>query len=311
MSRTKRSRETGLNFLLGLALLGGIVGCYWPVRGFEFVNYDDPLYVSHNLLVRQGLTWRGLTWAFTSTVGGNWQPLVWLSHMLDSQFFGPNAGARHLTNLLFHCLNTLLLFVVLKRGTGTTWRSAFVAALFAWHPLHVESVAWISERKDVLSAFFFLLTVRAYIRWVQSASTATRNGVVTQNSAEPCEPKRQRTGAVQQSGAPHDAAPPRLRAVRYYCLAVALFALGLMSKPMVVTLPSSYFCWTSGRCAIRDRLAASRESAAKVPSFLAAITCGAPPGHRSRRSCGRSFLSLHWPSLRPWLPFGPRTAPGQ
>ena len=112
-------------------------------------------------LVQAGITWPGFKWAFTSVEGGNWNPLVWLSHMLDTQLFGPEAGGHHVTNVLLHLVNVLLLFAVLRAMTAT-WRSALVAALFAWHPLHVESVAWISERKDVLSTLFWLLTMWAY-----------------------------------------------------------------------------------------------------------------------------------------------------
>jgi tetratricopeptide (TPR) repeat protein len=140
---------------------------YLPVRNFDFVNYDDPDYVTENLHVRSGLTANGVAWALTSRDAGNWHPLTWISHMLDCQFFGLNGGGHHLTSLALHLLNTLLLFWVLMRLTGALWRSASVALLFALHPLHVESVAWVAERKDVLSATFWFLTILAYIRFVE------------------------------------------------------------------------------------------------------------------------------------------------
>ncbi len=129
--------------------------------GHEFLLYDDNLYVTENARVQQGLTWSGVAWAFTTLHAGNWHPLTWLSHMLDVRLFGLDPGPHHLVNVVLHAANTVLLYLILLRMTGAPWRSAFVAALFAVHPLHVESVAWVAERKDVLSAFFFLLTLWA------------------------------------------------------------------------------------------------------------------------------------------------------
>ena len=181
--------------LICLILAVCTVGAYWRVGGFDFVKYDDPLYVAENPHVQAGLTREGFVWAFTTGHAGNWHPLTWLSHMLDCRIFGLNPGRHHLTNLLLHIGSTLLLFSVLKRMTGAVLRSGFVAALFALHPLHVESVAWIAERKDVLSTFFLFLTVWGYLRY------AKRPGV------------------------------------GWYLLTVAFFALGLLAKPMLVTLP--------------------------------------------------------------------------
>src|SRR5436189_5923583 len=145
------------------AVLAGIA---WLVFGqtvaHQFVTYDDPQYVYENAKVAAGLSPESVLWAFTHTVGGNWHPLTVISHMLDCQLFGLNPAGHHFTNLLLHLADTLLLFFVLRLLTGSIWRSASVAALFAWHPLHVESVAWASERKDVLSALFFLLTIWTY-----------------------------------------------------------------------------------------------------------------------------------------------------
>ena len=137
--------------LMGLLLALITLLAYWPVARNSFVSYDDNDYVTENHIVQKGLTWPGVKWAFTTGYACNWHPVTWLSHMLDCEWFGLNAGAHHSVNLLFHAANAVLLFLLLLRLTQELWPSAFVAALFAWHPLHVESVAWISERKDVLA----------------------------------------------------------------------------------------------------------------------------------------------------------------
>ena len=140
---------------------------YSPALHFSFLNYDDPAYVTANPHVRNGLTVAGIQWAFGSTEAANWFPLTWISHMADVQFWGLQSGLHHLTNILLHSATTVLLFLLLLRLTGAVWRSALVAAIFALHPLHVESVAWIAERKDVLSAFFWMLSLLAYVRFVE------------------------------------------------------------------------------------------------------------------------------------------------
>ena len=168
---------------------------YWQVGNYEFVNLDDDQYIVENSHVQKGLTSESVTWAFTTNHMANWHPLTWLSHMLDFQLYGLNPTGHHLNNLVFHLLNTLLLFLVLQRMTGGLWRSGLVAALFALHPLHVESVAWVAERKDVLSTLFWILTLWAYL------------------------------GYVKRPG------------VKRYLLTLVPFALGLMAKPMLVTLP--------------------------------------------------------------------------
>lgn len=177
----------------GLAVLVLIV--YWPTLGHQFVNYDDFDYVVNNGRVKSGITLEGIRWAFTSAHASNWHPVTWLSHMLDVQLFGLSAGGHHLMNLLLHASNTVLLFLLLKMMTGTLWQSAVAASLFAVHPLHVESVAWVAERKDLLSALFFLLTLGAYVRYAQSPGW------------------------------------------KRYVPVLLLFAVGLMAKPMLVTLP--------------------------------------------------------------------------
>src|SRR5579884_2357793 len=157
---------------IAILLVAGIAIVYGQVVDHEFLNYDDPVYVTANPIVRNGLTLAGVRWAFTSAHDANWIPLTWLSHTLDCQLFGVHSVAQHLTNVFLHATNTLLLFFLLKRMTGARWPSAFVAALFALHPLHVESVAWIAERKDVLCTFFFFLTIYAYLRCVERPTAA-------------------------------------------------------------------------------------------------------------------------------------------
>jgi tetratricopeptide (TPR) repeat protein len=200
---------------MGLLLALVTLLAYLPASRDGFVNYDDQDYVTENSVVQKGLTWTGIKWAFTTSHASNWHPLTWLSHMTDCELFGLNPGAHHLVNVLFHTANVVLLLVLLLRLTGELWPGVFVAALFAWHPLHVESVAWISERKDVLSTFFALLTLLAYTRYAK-AVTSDRWQVTRTNST---------------------LSPVTRHPSRFYWLALFFFALGLMSKPMLVTLP--------------------------------------------------------------------------
>jgi len=194
------------------------VAAYWPVFHNGFIRYDDPDYVTENGPVLAGLTWDSAVWAFRASHSSNWHPLTWLSHMLDVQLFGLNATGHHLTSLLLHLANTSLLFVVLRRMTGALWRSAFVAALFALHPLHVESLAWVAERKDVLSALFFMLTLWAYGRYAEVRSPTSHV---------------QRRWSVVRG--PWFLFTPQVTC--FYLLSLFFFALGLLSKPMLVTLP--------------------------------------------------------------------------
>jgi tetratricopeptide (TPR) repeat protein len=154
-----------VDLAIGLALLVAVFLVYAQAGTFDFTSYDDNLYVTENPHVQAGLALDSIKWAMTAVVAGNWMPVTLLSHMLDCQLFHLQSGMHHLTNVFLHFLSTLLLFVVLKRATGARWPSAFVAAIFALHPLHVESVAWVAERKDVLSAFFFFLALYAYVRY--------------------------------------------------------------------------------------------------------------------------------------------------
>src|SRR6184192_2646969 len=157
-----------LLILLGLAVVTFAI--YAQVIGHQFITLDDPTYIQENPMVNRGVTLRGLAWAFTTFHATNWHPLTWISHMIDCQFFGMNAGRHLLVNALIHVANTLLLFWFLLRTTRARWPSALVAALFALHPLHVESVAWASERKDTLSTLFGLLSLIAYVRYVDAPS---------------------------------------------------------------------------------------------------------------------------------------------
>ena len=164
------------SIILGLALSVAVV--FWPVSDFEFIQYDDPTYVTENEHVLNGVTTENLVWAATTFQASNWHPITWLSHMIDVELFGVQPGAHHLISLLLHLLNTLLLFDLLHRMTGALWRSAFAAALFGLHPLHVESVAWISERKDLLCTFFWLLATGAYLQYAQRPKLRRYVGVI-------------------------------------------------------------------------------------------------------------------------------------
>src|SRR6476660_8011721 len=159
---------------VALAFCVVLMGLVWIVFGqtlsHGFINFDDNDYVVKNAQVARGLSLEGIGWAFTHMHAGNWHPLTWISHMIDCQIYGLNPRVHHLTNLLLHAATAVLLFLVLRRMTGALWRSAFVAAVFAIHPLHVESVAWVAERKDVLSGLFFMLTLGAYVRYAKKAA---------------------------------------------------------------------------------------------------------------------------------------------
>jgi len=154
-----------LKLLILIAISLAVLAVYGQVRNHDFISHDDPDYITENAMVRSGLTPQGVVWAFTASHASNWHPLTWLSHILDCELFGLNPGAHHMTSLVLHWINSLLLFLVLARMTGALWRSTLAAALFALHPLHVESVAWAAERKDVLSTAFWLLTLWAYVRY--------------------------------------------------------------------------------------------------------------------------------------------------
>jgi tetratricopeptide (TPR) repeat protein len=235
--------------LLGLGLSLFVVFTYLPVLHNDFIFYDDPGYVTENPYVQSGLTWEGFKWAWRSTDGGNWNPLTWLSHMLDGQLFGLKPWGHHLTNLLLHAVNTGLVFLVLQAMTGAVWRSLFVAVMFGLHPVHVESVAWVSERKGVLCATFSLLSLWCYHRYARR---------------EPEPPGR----AAEAGSRP---LLPPAPGMTYYWLALLFFALGLMAKPMLVTMPFVLLLldyWPLNRFRNRNDLKLVVE---KVPFLLLSI----------------------------------------
>lgn len=216
---------------IGLIIISAVA--FVQVLGNDFITYDDNVYVTENQAVQDGLTWNLVVWAFTTFHAANWHPLTWLSHAVDCQIFGLNPLGHHLTNLLLHLANVLLLFLILNRMTGSIWRSASVAALFGVHPLRVESVAWVAERKDVLSTFFWMLTTIAYVRYTERPGT------------------------------------------RRYLAVAFLFALGLLSKPMLVTLPFTLLLldyWPLGRLSDVNRVAALWQLIKeKIPLFVMAL----------------------------------------
>ncbi len=219
--------------LVALLLVFLALAAFAKTTGHLFLLADDPEYTFRNEHVKAGLTGSGVAWAFRSVYALNWHPVTWLSHMLDVQLFGMNPAAHHLVNLLLHIANTVLLFDLLRRATGAREASAFVAAVFAVHPLHVESVAWVAERKDLLCGLFWLLAMRAYVRYV------------------------------------------RLPGAGRYAAVLAFFALGLLSKAMIVTLPFLLLLldyWPLGRFAPgRPRLAPIVE---KIPFLILAAGTG-------------------------------------
>jgi Flp pilus assembly protein TadD len=217
-------------------LAAAVLAAFWPALRCGFVRYDDPDYVTLNKNVQHGLNWQSIKWAFTAVSAANWHPLTWVSHILDYQVYGLKPAGHHMTNLLLHLANAVLLFLLLNGLTDALWRSAFVAAMFALHHLRVESVVWISERKDVLSTFFWLLTVAAYVRYADKCGVRHAECKV------------------------------------FYALSLLLFALALMAKPMVVTLPFVLLLldyWPLGRLQFGPKFS-WRPAVEKIPFFLLA-----------------------------------------
>jgi protein O-mannosyl-transferase len=214
-------------WLMAALLVLVTIALYWPTTSHDFINYDDEDYITSNLLVQKGLTFEGMKWTLLNPVCCNWHPLTVWSHMLDCQLFGLKPWGHHLTSVLLHALNAALAFALLQLMTGATWRSLLVAALFALHPLRVESVAWASERKDVLSGCFGLLTLMAYARYAQG-------------SGEKAESRKQRAEIGSQKPTTPNTQPATcsiFRTCAFYLLSLFFFALGVMSKPMLVTWP--------------------------------------------------------------------------
>jgi tetratricopeptide (TPR) repeat protein len=229
-SPTNKSQDVNKVIVVCLLLLVVTVAAYGQVVKHDFVSLDDDIYVTDNYPVRAGLTSAGIVWAFSFTDSPYWHPLTWLSHMLDCQLYGVSPSMHHLTNVVLHLANSLLLFLVLYQMTGALWRSCFVAALFALHPLNVESVAWVTERKNLLSTFFWLLTMVFYVRYSKKPGLAR------------------------------------------YLLVVFIFTLGLMAKPMLVTLPFALLLldyWPLGRFPFQQVDSDTRTEAAHatIPTF--------------------------------------------
>ncbi len=269
-------------WLMAALLVLVTTALYWPATRYGFINFDDPDNVTANPHVQGGLNWSGVKWAFSNTEqAAYWAPLLWLSHQLAWQFFGANAWGHHLINVLLHAINTALVFLVFRRMTGATWRSLMLAALFGLHPLRVESVAWVTERKDVLSTFFWMLTLWTYAKYVEAAE-----------------------GGNSRSGT-------------WYGAALTLLALGLMTKAMLVTVPCVLLLldyWPLGRFQAGGAWRMVREkipffalaAAASVTTFVVQKQGGAviaiqtlPLGAR----CGNALISycrylgkLFWPA---------------
>ena len=220
-------KRNGTAIAIGVFLVVATLAIYGQTFWFEFVSFDDNEYVYENYRVRQGFTPATLEWAFTGVHSANWHPLTTLSHVLDWTMFGPWAGGHHFINVLLHAASSVVLFIALRRLTGATWRSGLVAALFCLHPAHVESVAWVAERKDVLSGLFFGLTLWAYAAYAQSPFSWIK-----------------------------------------YLLLILVFALGLLSKPMLVTVPFLLLLldfWPLGRW---QAAASGEQGAMKSPWML-------------------------------------------
>jgi len=226
-----------------LLLTAAVLAVYGPALHCGFIEFDDTDYVTHNGHIQHGLNWAAIQWAFTTDHCANWHPLTWLSHLVDFQLYGLNPAGHHATSVLFHLANSLLLFLLLRRLTGAVWRSAFVAGVFALHPLRLESVVWVSERKDVLSTFFGFLAVWAYVRYVEEFKVRSSFAKATEDKGS--------------------------KFKLFYAAALVLFALGLMAKPMLVTLPFVLLLldyWPLDRFRLGWRLVLE-----KVPFFLLAL----------------------------------------
>ena len=272
--------------MLAAALVAAVGAIYWQTTSFEFVNLDDGLYLVENPHVNTGVSTENVRWAFTTGHAANWHPLTWISHQVDVSLFGMAPGAHHAVSMAWHALNALLLFALMRALTGSTWKSFFVAAFFAVHPTRVESVAWVAERKDVLSTFFWLASTYAWVAWV------------------------------------------RERGAKWYAGALVLFACGLMSKPMLVTVPFTWLLlehWPLARpVPLRQRVIEkwpffALAAASSVVTFIVQREGGAvgsatllPVGDRIAHalvSCMRYLGQLAWPEgLAPFYPHPMHTA---
>jgi protein O-mannosyl-transferase len=318
---SERCRTAWVCALLALAALA----IYAPVYYYDFLNYDDGDYVVENPQVTAGLTRKGLIWAFANLHGEHtyWHPLTWFSHMLDCQLFGLHPGPHHLVNVLFHSANSVLLFLVLKRMTGAFGRSAMVAALFALHPLQVDTVAWVAERKNLLSSLFWLLTMWAYLRYVERSRLKSKvqslKSQVPRPTSNVQSPKSEARGAKSEVHSPmsnvaeglatHHASRITHHASLFYLLSLFFFALGLMCKPALVTLPFVLLLldyWPLRRLQLStlnprlfgnpQRVALRRLVLEKVPllTLAAAVSFITVAAHRGLESLNRLGLPLDW-----------------
>ena len=241
--------------IICLLLMALTLAVFWTAKDNDFIYFDDQAYVTENPHVLGGLSWEGVKWAFSNPVCSNWHPVTVLSHMLDCEVFGANPQGHHLVNVLLHAVNAALVFALLHQMTGAVWRSLFVAAFFAVHPLRVESVAWVAERKDVLSGLFFFLTLWAYLKYARGErrGAGEKSEIIppsgTKSETNPKSQNQDAKSEVQDSTPINREQGFKVQGSRssrsifhlpfsiFYLLALLLFALGLMSKPMVVTLP--------------------------------------------------------------------------
>jgi tetratricopeptide (TPR) repeat protein len=259
------AKEKQQTVWVAVVLVLGTAVLYLPVAGFDFINLDDVLYVVQNPHVKNGLNWPALAWCWQAGYAGYWHPLTWLSHLLDCQLFGLNARPPHVENVLLHAANAVMLFVALKRMTGVLGRSAMVAALFAWHPLRVESVAWVAERKDVLSAFFWMLAMWTYVRYVEEFNVRNR------------------------------------KFKWFYALTLVFFALGLMAKPMVITLPCALLLldwWPLNRLRTAEHNSWPRLILEKLPFFILTAASGVVTMIAAKRGDGGPSLNFLPLSIR-------------
>ena len=292
-----RIRDFKPGWLLALLLALATLALYWSALRMDFLDYDDDCYVTANPQVQKGLTWETFCWAWGHPVADNWHPLTVLSHVLVFQFCGLNPWGHHLANVLLHAANAALVCLWLRRTTGAVWKSLAVAALFAVHPLRVESVAWVAERKDVLCAFFFLLTLMAYARAVKAPLAGQAEDRAGQSF-----PAAQGKGSKESKGEDGKLrARNRLSSILYpppstglhLWFPLFLFALALLSKPMAVTLPFVLLLldyWPLGRW--------GATAAARVTHHTSVVTRHDSPS--SGGWCSRSSRSSRWPLPPAW-----------
>ncbi|HVV02190.1 MAG TPA: hypothetical protein VHH88_12555, partial [Verrucomicrobiae bacterium] len=278
-------------------LFAGALALYWPATHFSFLNWDDLTFIAKNDHVKGGLTWQSVKWVFTHAYSANWAPLSWISHMIDVQIHGLQPRGHHLTNSVLHAANSALLFFALLALTRARWRSAFVAALFAVHPLHVESVAWIAERRDVLSGLFFMLTLLTYGKYAIRDERELVPAKRLRGSDGLHDVPRISGHRIGGESRPGGIVPAfkRILASPAYWVCLVLFALGLMSKPMLVTMPFVLLLldyWPLGRFDFqRSDFFRGSKTASPLPSFWRLLAEKIPFLLLSAATCAITFLS--------------------